>query len=404
MGRAITSRTLSVTLRKTLAGGEHAPFTLDVSFEAPSGITILFGPSGAGKSTLLDCIAGLLRPDSGRIAVGGEGGSDIGNELLLDTQLGADLPPQQRRIAYVFQNLALFPHLSVENNIAYGLANLPEPEKVQRVKSAMEAFHIGKLATQKPEKLSGGERQRVALARSLATSPRVLLLDEPLTALDAALKQSITEDLRAWNAAQQIPILYVTHSRAEVDALGERVIAMDHGKIVATGTPLEVLESPRRSVTAQAAGFENILDGKVVELREADGVMRVRLANSACEIETPLGYAEVGEDVRLAIRAGDILLAIEPPRGLSARNVVPGTITSLEQRGTLFVAQVLTVADSGRNTTANPNARSTTTPDNHRAVVFTVHLTPGARRSLSLEVNQSVWLVLKTHSCHLLDH
>ncbi|HEY8716424.1 MAG TPA: ABC transporter ATP-binding protein, partial [Candidatus Acidoferrum sp.] len=303
--------------------------------------------------------------------------------VLLDTELGTDLPPQKRRIAYVFQNLALFPHLSVEKNIAYGLANLPELEKAQSVKSAMAAFRIEKLAAQKPEKLSGGERQRVALARSLATSPRVLLLDEPLTALDAALKQSITEDLRAWNAAQKIPILYVTHSRAEVDALGERVIAMDHGKIVATGTPLEVLESPRRSVTAQAAGFENILDGKVVEQREADGVMRVRLANSACEIETRLGYVEVGEDVRVAIRAGDILLAIEPPRGLSARNVIPGTITSLEQRGTLFAARVRAATDG--------------------EVLFTVHLTPGATRALQLKTGSNVWMVLKTHSCHVLD-
>lgn len=375
MGRQIISPALSVVLRKTRVEREHAPFTLEVSFEVPPGITILFGPSGAGKSTLLDCIAGLQRPDAGRIAVG--------NELLLDTELAADSPPRKRRIAYVFQNLALFPHLSVERNIAFGLAGLPEDEKAQRVKTAMAAFRIEKLAIQKPETLSGGERQRVALARSLATSPRILLLDEPLTALDAALKQSITEDLRAWNSAQKIPILYVTHSRAEVDALGERVIAMDHGKIVATGTPLEVLESPRRSATAQAAGFENILKGKVIELREADGVMRVRLAHSACEIETPLGYAEVGDDVRVAIRAGDILLATEPPRGLSARNVIAGTIASLEQRGTLFAARVRATMDGD--------------------VLFSVHLTPGATRALQLKTGSDVWMVLKTHSCHVLD-
>jgi molybdate transport system ATP-binding protein len=394
VGRQITSPALSVVLRSTRVEREHAPFTLDVSFEVPPGFTILFGPSGAGKSTLLDCIAGLQRPDAGRIAVG--------NELLLDTELAVDSSPRKRRIAYVFQNLALFPHLSVEKNIAYGLAGLPEDEKAQRVKTAMDAFRIEKLAAQKPETLSGGERQRVALARSLATSPRVLLLDEPLTALDAALKQSITEDLRAWNSVQKIPILYVTHSRAEVDALGEHVIAMDHGKITATGTPLEVLESPRRSTTAQAAGFENILAGKVVELREADGVMRVRLARSACEIETPLGYAEVGDEVRVAIRAGDLLLATEPPRGLSARNVIPGIIASMEQRGTLFTAQVLTAVNSDPNSAPNAGASRAVTHENHGEVVFTVHLTPGAKRSLNLELNQPVWLVLKTHSCHLL--
>ena len=127
-----------------------------------------------------------------------------------------------------------------------------------------------------------------------------------------------------------------------MDALGERVIALDQGKVAGAGTPLEILESPRRSSLAQAAGFENLLSGKVTELREADGVMRVRIDESSCEIETPLGYREVGSSVRLAIRAGDILLGTKQPRGLSARNVMPGEIISLEQRGPMFVARVAT--------------------------------------------------------------
>jgi molybdate transport system ATP-binding protein len=210
-----------------------------------------------------------------------------------------------------------------------------------------------------------------------------LLLDEPLTALDAGLKKSIMDDLRAWNAAKTIPIVYVTHSRDEVDALGERVIALDQGKIADAGTPHEVLETPRRSAMAQAAGFENVLNGKVTGLREADGVMRVRLEQSASEIETPLGYAVIGSNVRVAIRAGDILLATELPQGLSARNVIAGKIISLVQRSAMFVARVTTGG-------VNP-------------VVFTVHLTPGAKRALELDVNRAVWLVLKTYSCHVLD-
>src|SRR5205814_7716368 len=148
---------------------------------------------------------------------------------------------------------------SIEENVAYGLGNLAEPVRRARVAQILEAFRVEKLGRRKPPEISGGERQRVALARSLVTLPRALLLDEPLTGLDAELKSSIIADLRAWNAAQKIPVLYVTHSRDEVDALGERVVTMDHGHIVGEGTPQEVLNAPKRRRLAQAAGFENLL-------------------------------------------------------------------------------------------------------------------------------------------------
>jgi molybdate transport system ATP-binding protein len=375
VGSEINSPVLKARLQKARSGRTRSSFVLDVSLEIPPGITIVFGPSGAGKSTLLDCFAGLLKPDSGRIEIGGD--------VLLDVERRVDVPPAKRKIAYVFQNLALFPHMTVQQNVAYGLADMPPPQRTSRVKSMLEAFRVEQLAARRADEISGGEQQRVALARSLATSPRVLLLDEPLTALDEGLKKSIMEDLRRWNSAQNIPILYVTHSRAEVDALGERVIVLDHGKIISAGTPHEVLDAPRRSSLAQASGFENLFSGVVTELREADGVMRVQLVRGACEIETPLGYAAVGTAVRLAVRAGDILLATERPYGLSARNIIAGKIISLEQRGTMFAAQVATDAD--------------------HAVVFTVHLTLGAKRALELEVNRPAWLVIKTHSCHLLE-
>lgn len=375
VGSAITGGALSVRARKARFAEDRSPFVLDVALEIPSGITIVFGPSGAGKSTLLDCIAGLLHPDSGKIS--------IGENVLLDTDRGIAVPTAKRKMAYVLQSLALFPHMTVEQNVAYGLAKMPEPQRAQRVHEMLQAFRVENMGARKPGELSGGERQRVALARSLATTPRVLLLDEPLTALDAGLKKSIMDDLRAWNAAKNIPIVYVTHSRDEVDALGEQVIALDHGKIAGSGTPHEVLETPRRSTMAQASGFENVLNGKVTELREADGVMRVRLEESSCEIETPLGYANVGSAIKVAIRAGDILLATEPPHALSARNVIAGKIISLEQRGVMFVARVTT--------------------DGVNPVVFTVHLTLGAKRTLELDANRPVWLVLKTYSCHVLD-
>jgi molybdate transport system ATP-binding protein len=371
MGSEIDAPHLAARLRLQRFRAGSPPFVLDVALEAPPGIIILFGPSGAGKSTVLDCIAGLTRPDMGRIVVG--------QEVLFDSRTGMDCLPQSRHIAYVFQTLALFPHMTAEQNVAYGLDGVPHEERSPRIQEVMQTFRIEKLRARKPPEISGGERQRIALARSLVTQPRVLLLDEPLTGLDQPLKATIIDDLRAWNTARRIPILYVTHSREEVDALGERVIAMDHGRVVSEGTPMEVLEAPRRIRLAQSAGFENLLCGRVVDLREADGVMRVQLDKSTCEIEVPLGYATAGECARIAIRAGDILLATVKPENLSARNVLEGHITAMELRGTLMQARV------------------------NCGVEFIVHLTPGATKALELSPGRRVWLVLKTHSCHLVE-
>ena len=368
MAGEVNATMLIARIRKERRGSS---FILDVSIEVSPGITILFGPSGAGKSTLLDSVAGLARPDEGRIVAGAE--------VLFDSAGGIHVPAQKRRTAYVFQTLALFPHLSAEENVSYGLMDLREEERQERVEAILKAFRVEKLRKQRPDEISGGEKQRIALARSLVTEPRVLLLDEPLTGLDAELKAAIVDDLRAWNAAKGIPILYVTHSREEVDALGERVIALDNGRVASAGAPMDVLDAPRRKKLAQAAGFENLLTATVLDLREADGVMRVRLGESACEIEVPLGYAAPGNHVQVAVRAGDILLATERPHGLSARNVMEGRIVSLEQRGTMAIARV----DCG--------------------VAFVVHVTPGAVRALELSSGHRVWLVLKTHSCHLVE-
>jgi molybdate transport system ATP-binding protein len=360
---------LSVQIRKKFSGNGAAPFVLDIKAFFASGFTVLFGPSGAGKSTLLDCIAGLQRPDEGEIR--------LDKEVFFDGARGISLSPQRRELAYVFQSLALFPHLSVEENIRYGLAKLAVAEQHRRVENLAVAFHIGNLLQRRPGELSGGEKQRVALARALVTRPRILLLDEPLTGLDASLRRAILEDLRAWNAANGIPILYVTHNREEVDAIGEHVLTLAEGRVQESGVPRAVLDAPRSVELAQAAGFENVLLAKVVEHRPADGVMRVSLENSACEIEIPLGEAAPGSEVRVAIRAGDILLATEAPHYLSARNVLPGTIESIEARGVLVAIRVRAGAS------------------------FLVHVTPGAVRSLELAPGQLIWLVIKTHSCHL---
>jgi molybdate transport system ATP-binding protein len=360
---------LSVHIEKEFRAARATPFQLNVREDFTSGFTVLFGPSGAGKSTLLDCLAGLVKPDKGWIRFDGE--------IFFHAEKGISLPPQKRGIGYVFQSLALFPHLSVEDNVSYGLPGLPAAERLKRLQRVLGAFHIQDLRSRKPGELSGGEKQRVALARSVVTEPRILLLDEPLTGLDGGLRQAILEDLRSWNAEQRIPILYVTHNREEVDAIGDRVVAVVDGHVRESGIPRSVLDAPRAVALAQAAGFENLLSGRVLEHRVTDGVMRVGLNSSECELEVPLGAAEVGDGVQVAIRAGDILLATELPHGLSARNIMPGTVEAVETRGTTVSVQV------------NAGAR------------FTVHVTPGATRSLELERGSLVWLVVKTHSCHV---
>jgi molybdate transport system ATP-binding protein len=360
---------LNVQIRKQFRSNGAQPFVLDIKETFTPGFTVLFGPSGAGKSTLLDCIAGLQQPDSGEIR--------LDEKLFFDAASNLSLPPQRRELAYVFQSLALFPHLSVEQNISYGVAKLAVAEQKKRTQAIAAAFRIDNLFSRRPAELSGGERQRVALARALVTRPSVLLLDEPLSGLDSALRRSILEDLRAWNEANRIPILYVTHNREEVDSIGERVVTLVSGRAQETGAPRVVLDAPRSIELAHAAGFENVLPAIVVEHRPADGVMRVSLDHAACEIEIPLGDATPGTEVRVAIRAGDILVATEPPHFLSARNILPGTIESLETRGTMVALRVKAGAK------------------------FQVHVTPCAVRALDLSPGLLVWLIIKTHSCHL---
>jgi molybdate transport system ATP-binding protein len=355
---------LTVQVQKHYPGAGRN-FALNITFTLTPGIAIVFGPSGAGKTTLLDCIAGLTIPDSGRIRAG--------DRIFFD--LETNLPAQSRRIGYVFQDLALFPHLTVGKNVAYGLGG---EERRQEAVAILESFRIAHLRDRKPKELSGGERQRVALARALVTDPCVLLLDEPLAALDAATKSKIIDDLRAWNAAHGIPILYVTHNREEVFALGDRVLVLENGRIIADGTPHGVMAAPRRESLAQLIGYENIFRAVVVAAHEDRGTMTCRIANSNLELETPLVRAETDSTILVGIRAGDILLATVQPTGLSARNIIPGRLLSLEQRDVIVAARVNCGAE------------------------MEVHLTLAARDSLQLQAGREVWLIVKTHSCHLM--
>ncbi len=372
--QAISSE-LEVRIRKRFPNPEGS-FNLNVHFRALAGFTILFGPSGAGKTTLLDCIAGLSDPDDGRIAVGGED--------LYDSEKKRNVAAWKRRIGYVHQDLALFPHLTAGENVAYGLRALSAAERQTRSREILEAFRIDGLRDRRPAQISGGERQRVALARALVTEPRALLLDEPLAALDRPTKSSLVGDLRRWNQNHRVPILFVTHNGEEVFALGDEVIVLDAGRIVAQGRPHEVMRAPRLETVANLSGFENIFDATVLALHEDRGTMTCqlgacRLSGGALELETPLVRAEVGSRLRVGVRAGDLLLATEKPHGLSARNVLPGKIQRLEQRDVTVSAMV-----------------------DCSGTEFEVHITLAARDALQLGPGKAVWVVVKTHSCHLM--
>jgi molybdate transport system ATP-binding protein len=360
---------LQVRVRRQLAS-DHGIFELSANFELPNGITILFGPSGAGKTTLLDCIAGLTSPDEGRIIIGGR--------VFFDSDRKVNVPAKERRLGYVFQDLALFPHLSVEANVAFGLDGIEIDERKNRVEKQLEGLGLLQLATRRPAELSGGERQRVALARALVTRPSVLLLDEPLAALDLPVRMKIADDLRRSIQALPVPVLYVTHSRDEVFMLGERMLVLEQGKIIAQGTPHEVLSAPRSETVAQLAGFENVFDAQVISIHEERGTMTCAVGETQLELETPLVNAEAGSKLRVGISAGDVLLATCAPAGISARNILPGRLLALEQRDMIVVARV----DCG--------------------VEMAAHLTLAARDSLELVPGREVWLIVKTHSCHLL--
>lgn len=367
---AISSE-LEVRIRKRYPNPAGS-FLLNVHLRALAGFTILFGASGAGKTTLLNCIAGLADPEAGRISLGGE--------AVYDSETGQNIPAWKRHVGYVLQDLALFPHLTAEENVEYGLQHLAAAERHARSREMLSAFRIEHLRERRPAQISGGERQRVALARALVTGPRVLLLDEPLVALDRPTRSLIITDLRLWNQHNRIPILFVTHSIEEVFALGSEVIVLDAGKIAAQGLPKDVLHAPQLETVAQLAGFENVFDATVTASHPDRGTMTCRIGVGKIELETPLVGAAVGTHLRVGIRAGDILLATEAPRGLSARNVLPGAIRRLEE----MAGMVSAIVDCG-------------------GVRFDTHLTLAARDGLELAVGRSVWVVIKTHSCHLMQ-
>lgn len=294
-----------------------AGFTLDLAFTAPPGLTALFGPSGSGKTTVINAVAGLLRPDRGRVVVDGT--------VLLDTAAGTALPPHRRRTGYVFQDARLFPHLTVRQNLGYGAwfaSAAPGPDMARIV----ELLDIGPLLYRRPAGLSGGERQRVALGRAILSRPRILLMDEPLSALDEALKLDILPYLERLRDELHLPILYVSHAMAEVARLATTLVLVDRGRLVAAGPAGVVLSDP---ATAPALGLREA--GALLSVRvgahDADGLSR--LDSGAGPLWLPRVSAAPGTHLRVRILAQDVMIARTRPEGISALNVLPATVRDL---------------------------------------------------------------------------
>lgn len=357
----------------------HLPlpqFQLECSFQADREVVVLFGHSGAGKTSVLDCIAGFRSPQHGQIA--------LGSRVLFSRRESVNLPVRQRRIGYLAQQPALFPHLTVRQNVGYGLLDLPRAERDARVNKILERFRLAPLANARPASISGGEQQRVALARALVCEPELLLLDEPLSALDLPLKSLLLESLFDWQRERAVPMLYVTHDQAEAYSLARRVLVIEAGRVVADGEPHQVFSNPFSRELAVLSGYENLFDVMVEAAHPELGTMTCRVAGTSLLLESPLANKSAGAAASLAIHAGDILVATAPPTGLSARNVLHGQIVAIEDRAGMIALLVSCADASGVETE------------------FHVHITRGALHNLGLQTHQTVWLIIKTHSIQFL--
>ncbi|MCC7176087.1 MAG: ABC transporter ATP-binding protein [Bryobacterales bacterium] len=312
---------LAVRIEKRYAGGALilADFALDL---AAGDTTILFGPSGAGKTTVLRCLAGLETPDRGLIR--------FGEEIWFDGRAGICLTPQARRVGFLAQDYALFPHLSVRENVEYGLAGKSRAERQQAAARMLEFFEITKLAGRKPPEISGGEAQRVALARALAPSPRLLLLDEPLSALDVPTRSRVRTELHRHLRAIRIPSLLVTHDRTEAVSLGHNIVVMVEGDVRQAGPVEEVFRRPAGTLVAATVGVETVVRGEVAE--EEDGVLAVRISGGVVHAVSAEDFGP-GDAVLVCIRGEEVTLQEHTAGRESARNHFSGAVTAIEKDG-----------------------------------------------------------------------
>ena len=307
---------IQTRIRKNFAAGpESAGFSLDIEFSAANGITVLFGPSGAGKTLTLDSIAGFVRPDEGRILVD--------DDILFDGSTGIFCAPQARHCGYVFQNYALFPHMSLRKNLEFALDRAPRLERHRKVAEMLERFHLAEVSGRRPHELSGGQKQRCSIARALIGSPRLLLLDEPARGLDAPLRAELYSVLRQVRQDFGIPILLVTHDFEECLELGDEMLVFRQGRVVQSGPPRKILEQPLNVDVARLLGLYNLLPAEIRGLDPGRNISRVRYQDF--ELIGPYFPGRlIGDQVWLCIRP-DVLSAT-PRNGQAGSNRMPATL------------------------------------------------------------------------------
>ena len=308
--------------RRYAASPEAAGFTLEVEFQARAGVTVLFGPSGAGKTLTLDAIAGFVKPDAGRIL--------LDDEILFDAAAGVNLPPRRRNCGYVFQNYALFPHMTLRANLMFAADKLPRLERHRRVNEMLEQFHLKDVSGRRPHEVSGGEQQRCSIARALIGAPRLLLLDEPARGLDAPLREELYALLRQVRSEFHVPILLVTHDLDECFALGEEMLVLRGGRIVQSGPPRSVLDRPAGVEVARLLGIANLFEAEIAALDPGRNTSRLRLRGF--ELNGPYFPGRLrGDRVWVCARAEE--LRAHPHNGSRPEpNQVPARLLRVSER------------------------------------------------------------------------
>jgi molybdate transport system ATP-binding protein len=351
-------------------------FDLDVAFETSHRVTGIFGVSGSGKTTLLETFAGLRRGAAGRIS--------MGDALWLDSSGRRMLGPEERGIGYVPQESLLFPHLTVLENLRSGRARALRAgsDFDTTLEAVTRVLDIGSLMRRMPATLSGGERQRVALGRALCSGPRLLLLDEPLASLDAGMRRKVLPFLYRVQAEFALPMLLVSHNPVEVQALCEDLIVLREGKIIARGEPRSVLTRPEVFPIAEHAGFENIVPGEMLSTHDGTSQVRLGRSDEGPTLTAPRSSLSPGSPLLLSIPADEIMLALEPPKGLSARNIVAATVESVEAIDGWRLIRARTAGDA-------PPLVAEVTAD----ALTELHTTPGT----------TVYLIIKTGAITLYE-
>jgi len=351
---------LEVDLQSTLGA-----FKLDTQLRAGQGATVIYGRSGSGKTSLINAIAGLSVPQNGYIT--------LNDQTLFNAQKGVNLPLHQRRIGYVFQDARLFPHLNVAENIDFGARYVEIPLSPKQRDAVIEMLGIGALLQRRPAALSGGEKQRVALGRALLSAPNLLLLDEPLAALDMQRKQEILPYFERLRAEGGPPMIYVTHDMSEIVRLADHLCVLRNGRSVAQGTAEDVLANPAnmKLIGVQDAGA--LITG-VVDHHAEDGLSGIRL--SAGMLFAPRMNVAVGTSVRIRIRAQDVILSQSEPKGMSSQNILQAKITAIEEGVSSGFAIALS-AGTDR---------------------LLARITARALSKMELKVGQSIWAVLKANA------